>query len=536
MIKLEDIELSIFNPARPAEGSSLLEYPVTINCQSIGLGMANGVLKHDLNDKDFQFLLKRVRSAERDLALRESFGKMLFNVLFTDDIKAQWVASIARHENLRIRLQVEPPELAILPWELLYDPNLEFLSTATNLVFSRYFPQRLEWPLRPIDDKVRILLVAESPHDLPAAFDTEFSQLVETIENTGNNVELHVLRNKPIDDIHRALQIQTFHIFHFLGHGIDGGLALTDALGNLDRIDDNQFAQLLQGTQSIRLVVLNACDSKQSDPQNLFSGVGPALIKKRIPAVIAMQYPVTVKTATKFSEKFYQALANGFPVDFAVNQARNFLSAGDLLDGRDWNTPIIYTGTRRGEELSWNFTTGRVNSPTHTSIEMPIVGDSINHAVQEIVHHANCIEEWLLLHEKLWQLQVIFDDVVKAVTVVNTSDVSKQNNQMSLVRKSWEPCNNMLKVLNAMAIQFRYINVDIELVPDDKNFTVWIDELSELGEAIQHMIVENSFRALERITVLFLNLLEQHTKTPLSIARTEAQELIKLAMHSTNKD
>ena len=87
-----------------------------------------------------------------------------------------------------------------------------------------------------------------------------------------------------------------------------------------------------------------------------------------------------------------------------------------------------------------------------------------------------------------------------------------------------------------MAIQFRYINVDIELVPDDKNFTVWIDELSELGEAIQHMIVENSFRALERITILFLNLLEQHTKTPLSIARTEAQELIKLAMHSTNKD
>jgi len=535
MIKLEDIELSILNPARLAESSSLFEYPVTINCQSIGLGMANGILKHDLNDKDFQFMLKRVCSAEHDLALRQRFGKMLFNVLFTDEIKAQWTASIARYENLRIRLQIEPPELAILPWELLYDPNLEFLSTATNLVFSRYFPQRLEWPLRPIDDKVRILLVAESPHDLPAVFDIEFSQLVETIEHTGNNVELHVLRNKPIDDIHRVLQVQTFHIFHFFGHGVDGGLALTDAHGNLDRIDDNQFAQLLQGTQSIRLVILNACDSKQSDPQNLFSGVGPALIKKRIPAVIAMQYPVTVKTASKFSEKFYQALANGLPVDFAVNQARNFLSAGDLLDGRDWNTPIIYTGTRRGEALSWNFTTGRLNSPVYRPTETSIGADDFNDAVQEIVHHANRIEEWLLLHEKLWQLQVIFGDVVKAIAVVNASDVSKQNNQMSLVRKSWEPCNNMLKVLSTMATQFRYISIGIEFLPADKNFTLWIDELSELGEAIQHMIVENSFRALERIAMLFLNLLNLHTKTPLLIARAEAQELTKLPMHSTSK-
>jgi hypothetical protein len=65
-----------------------------------------------------------------------------------------------------------------------------------------------------------------------------------------------------------------------------------------------------------------------------------------------MQYnTVAVDTASRFSQAFYGALANGIPVDFALNQARQQLSAGPLLEQRDWSTPVLYMGTRQGRIL-----------------------------------------------------------------------------------------------------------------------------------------------------------------------------------------
>jgi hypothetical protein len=62
-----------------------------------------------------------------------------------------------------------------------------------------------------------------------------------------------------------------------------------------------------------------------------------------------MQYnAVTMDTASRFSQALYVALANGIPVDFAVNEARQQISAGNLLKQRDWSTPVLYMGTRQG--------------------------------------------------------------------------------------------------------------------------------------------------------------------------------------------
>jgi len=37
----------------------------------------------------------------------------------------------------------------------------------------------------------------------------------------------------------------------------------------------------------------------------------------------------------------------------AVNEARQQLSAGELLNGRDWSTPVLYMGTRNGRILDF---------------------------------------------------------------------------------------------------------------------------------------------------------------------------------------
>ena len=143
------------------------------------------------------------------------------------------------------------------------------------------------------------------------------------------------------------------HILHYLGHGAAGRLVLTSTAGDLEPIEALSFATAFRGRRSLRLVVLTACASSQAPGAGLFGGVGPALIRAGLPAVVAMQYPtVQLETAGQFSAAFYGALASGIMVDAAVNEARQAIAAGPLLDGRDWSTPVLYMGTRTGRILN----------------------------------------------------------------------------------------------------------------------------------------------------------------------------------------
>lgn len=155
-----------------------------------------------------------------------------------------------------------------------------------------------------------------------------------------------VRRNLTEIQIHGELQ-QDYHVLHYLGHGSGGKLVLTSEDGKKAAlIDDQSFAQLVTGHRSLRLIVLNACHSSQGGVGSVFEGVGPALVRQRKPAVVAMQYnTVQLDTASVFSAKLYEALAVGRPIDLAVNQARQALSARFLPD-RDWSTPVLYLGSR----------------------------------------------------------------------------------------------------------------------------------------------------------------------------------------------
>ncbi|HEY0082463.1 MAG TPA: CHAT domain-containing protein, partial [Pyrinomonadaceae bacterium] len=163
--------------------------------------------------------------------------------------------------------------------------------------------------------------------------------------------EYDVLRNATVAQLHQALQ-HDYHVLHYVGHGTSGQLVLTDDAGDPYVMDDQEFAQLVQGRGTLRLVFLNACHSSQADGAGLYTGVGPSLIKAGVPAVVAMQYPaVQLTTASVFSAATYGALANGRPIDTAVNEGRKLLSAGQMLGARDWSTPVLYTGTRTGRIL-----------------------------------------------------------------------------------------------------------------------------------------------------------------------------------------
>ena len=99
----------------------------------------------------------------------------------------------------------------------------------------------------------------------------------------------------------------------------------------------------------MRLAFLNACEGARSGPADLFAGVAQTLVQKRLPAVIAMQYSITDPAAIHVAHEFYQAIADGYPVDAALAEARKALyREGNQLE---WGTPVLFM--RASDGVLW---------------------------------------------------------------------------------------------------------------------------------------------------------------------------------------
>jgi hypothetical protein len=107
-------------------------------------------LKGKLKDLETAVLLsgrkrRRIRTPEAQGV--QDFGQNLFQSLLHGEIRAHYDLSLreAKRQNkgLRLKLRIQPPELAVLPWEFLYDPGRSSylcLSSKTPLV--RYLELR----------------------------------------------------------------------------------------------------------------------------------------------------------------------------------------------------------------------------------------------------------------------------------------------------------------------------------------------------------------------------------------------------------
>lgn len=303
-----------------------------------------------LSDAAFMAACVRVASREKGVTIREQVGKQLFDGLFHGDVLAAWAKSSGDPDGARLRLVVDGGGFAELPWELLYD-GTNFLATDAHLAVSRYIPMP-EPVFLPVTDKLKVLLVTASPASLPTIATEEVDALAAAI---GEAASVTVVRGCTPSSLADAIATNECHVLHFLGHGTKGSLILEGATNaDAEAMSDRAFAQAVFGRTSIRLVVLSACSSAQTATGGVFSGVGPALIRTRIPAVVAMQYEfVQLSTAQAFNRRFYKEIGAGVQVDVAVNRARNAIStSSDLLEQRDWSTPVLFLGTLRGRLIT----------------------------------------------------------------------------------------------------------------------------------------------------------------------------------------
>ena len=289
----------------------------------------------------------------------QEFGRQLFEFAFPPDARAELLAARHRAEQqgtpVRLRLRVQPPELAALPWEFLYDPGGDdYLCLTAPLVRYLDVPQ----PRRPltVSPPLQILAMVARPHDLdPLNTEHEQRRLTEALlplERSGR-VQLRWADGQTWWDLQHALDQGSSHIFHFIGHGDfdtqrgEGVVGLAGEDGGVYRLTASDLALLLQEHHSLRLVVLNSCDTARASAADRFSSTASVLMRRGIPAVVAMQYEISDPAAIAFARGFYTALAAQHPVDQAVTRARRSikLSRHDTLE---WATPVLYLRSPTG--------------------------------------------------------------------------------------------------------------------------------------------------------------------------------------------
>lgn len=259
--------------------------------------------------------------------------------------------------RIRLRLSDDAPELASLPWELLYNPTWgRFLCQSIETPVVRYL--HLAEPMQPFSVQLplKILVVIPNPQGYPplqverewAAINDALADLIAT-----NRVQVERLAQPAVSALLRHLRRGEVHVLHFMGHGqfddalSEGRLIFEGAARKAHPVDGQNLGMLLHDERSLRLAVLNACESGETSRRALFAGTAQRLVQQGIPAVLAMQFEVADTVAIDLITEFYAALADGYPVDAALTEGRRLVSA--MGEGVAWATPVLYMRAPDGD-------------------------------------------------------------------------------------------------------------------------------------------------------------------------------------------
>ena len=308
-----------------------------------------------------------------DTALRQTaqdpaaYGTQLANGIFAEEAVRTFfsealAAAQANNASLSMRLAIGPsaPELHSLRWETLRLPSGNApLLTGENLRFSRYLSS-LDWRpvrLRPQAD-LRALVAVASPSNAAkwqlAEVKTE-DELAAARAGLGNIAitDLATHGQVTMNNVAAALR-DGCDILYLVAHGtlVDGEpqilLEQEDGTGQwtagrelVTRINELQ--------ERPRLVVLVSCQSAGTGAEpttqddGALAGLGPRLAEVGVPAVIAMQGNLSMKTAGTFMSTFFCELRRDGQVDRAMAVAR-----GAVRDRPDWWMPVLYMRLRSG--------------------------------------------------------------------------------------------------------------------------------------------------------------------------------------------
>jgi hypothetical protein len=333
-------------------------------------GQGEGSFRLPWNPEEWVRIRAGLSRTSRDLASEDfrslppspqQIGEELFRALFSGQVALLWARSlgVVPDQGLRLQLrfkldrQTEGPSLLhSLPWELLRQPDTrDFLALSRQTPIVRYL--EVPRPVSPLrrPPVLRILVVISAPAGLPPLDFPRERRGVQEAWSKLPDVEVEVLEKPRASALRKAFLGRPYNILHFIGHGRldprtgEGFLFFEDEHGMADPVSGEALITFLKDLTSLRLVFLNACETAgaaREEGLDPFAGVATALVMAGLPAVVAMQRPISDTASILFSRAVHLRLAAGEPLDTAVTEGRQaiFAAAPSTVE---WAIPILFT-------------------------------------------------------------------------------------------------------------------------------------------------------------------------------------------------
>jgi CHASE2 domain-containing sensor protein len=336
-----------------------------LHAEGEGHGQAKEEVQIDAREPGLRAQLRRLAERDTDRTVLEALGTALFDRLFVGDVRRCFDRSygdVAEDPSLglRLRLRIEPAELAALPWELFFDRG--FIATRVVSPVLRYVEApRVERELRTRLPLRLLVVIPQRSRELPGA-DREKEIIAQALADLEREVEVTYLHDLHADGCVTWTRICEclaereggYHCLHFIGHGGfragRGSLLLDPEDGSDGVVPDEDFARLFTNHRAMKLVVLNACESATLSSSQPLAGCAARLVEQGVPAVVAMQYGIRDAAAVDFARSFYRSLFRSPErgrVDTAITQGRNVLAAKHAGQ-RELATPVLFMHTDNG--------------------------------------------------------------------------------------------------------------------------------------------------------------------------------------------
>ncbi len=297
-----------------------------------------------LDAPEFVQALNAIANEKADRAALMAFGRILAESVLVGKVRDLFRETLGAADEVRLRLRIAPPELATLPWELLW-PDDEPLSISARCVITRFI--EAQTPVRALTAPRPLRMLVIIPQGSGLNTEREKSALIDALAGMSESLQVEWLEGVVTPDrLRAALDRAETHLVHFIGHGaIRNGkfaLRLNDEFGDDYHFSAESFAGFFRERESLRLIVLNACKGADA-----LMGVAPLLARQGIPAVVAMQWDINDRVAREFAGAFYHSLCAGSEagdVDVAMGRARAALH-DDYRDSRAFATPALFLRT-----------------------------------------------------------------------------------------------------------------------------------------------------------------------------------------------
>jgi len=192
----------------------------------------------------------------------------------------------------------------------------------------------------------------------------ELARILDAVEpaRKEGKAMVRVLETGSVKAIREALSAQRYHVLHISCHAGPGVLVLEDEEGSEDRVDAERFCkEVLVPDRGVPLVVLAGCATalagsragdEETAPAAHLPSLARELLARGVPAVVAMQAPVSDRYATLLGDQFYKALATQADPNPLVAFSHARRSVEEMRrqetettarqDLAEWATPALY--------------------------------------------------------------------------------------------------------------------------------------------------------------------------------------------------